>query len=88
MTKIHIVLMVILMICMFLGYIGKELNSDKLCIIAFTLILTCFVAGGIIHNIPKIKYQQLILNCEKAENNLEKFYKKHPEFKEVEEENE
>lgn len=82
MTTIHIILMVILMICMFLGYIGKELNSNKLCAIAFVLVLICFIAGGVIHNIPKIKHQQLILNCEKAENNLEKFYAKHPEFKE------
>ena len=85
MTKIHIVLMVILMICMFLGYVGKELDNGPLMITVSILVILCFVSGVIITNLPKIKHQQLILNCEKAENNLEKFYAKHPEFKEIEE---
>lgn len=85
MTKIHLVFMIILMICMFLGYIGKELDNGPLIITAFVLAILCFISGAIITNIPKIKHQQLILNCEKAENNLEKFYAKHPEFKEIEE---
>ena len=86
MTKIHIILFIILIVCIFITYIGKEVDSDGLLIVGFVLTLICFVAGGIITNIPKIKHQQLILNCEKADNNLEKFYAKHPEFKEEENE--
>ncbi len=85
MTTIHIILLIILVVCLFITYIGKEVDSDTLFITGFVLTIWCFVAGGIITNIPKIKHQQLILNCEKAENNLEKFYAKHPEFKEIEE---
>lgn len=85
MTTVHIILLIILIACLFLTYIGKAAESDGFFIAGFVLTFICFVVGGIIDNIPKIKHEQLILNCEKAENNLEKFYTKHPEFKEAEE---
>ena len=84
MTTINTILFITLIVCLFITYIGKEVDSDALFIAGFILTMWCFVVGGIVTNIPKIKHQQLILTCEKAENNLEKFYAKHPEFKESE----